>query len=126
MVTPQIGLPVDPQNFDPAQQHFGEAGTHANSPRAHFEYLYRIANKILTGSPDGMVDGTLRGFSLDQAKLRPDVAQKTDAELKLLMQEAGVWHQDRGANRAEILKRLSAPLPEEQDASQKPQSHQSA
>lgn len=81
-----------------------------DNPTAHIEYMYRVANKILTGSPDGMVDGTLVGFSLERAVLTPGVAQKTDVEVKALLKSSQVWNETTGTNKSEMLARLSAPI----------------
>lgn len=77
---------------------------------AHIEYIYRVANKILTGSPDGMVGDRLVGFSIEQAILNPDVAQKTDSELSALLKESEVWNETTGTNKQLMLQRLGAPL----------------
>ena len=54
-----------------------------------------------------MVDGKLIGFSLDQAILNPDVAQKTDAETKELLRQSGVWNEVSGMDKSEMVERLS-------------------
>lgn len=77
---------------------------------AHIEYIYRIANKILTGRPDGRVGDRLVGFSLEQAILNPDVAQKTESEVSELLKESGVWSETTGTNKQLMLQRLGAPL----------------
>ena len=87
LTTPEIGVSVDRQNYDLATGNFWEILTETNNPTKHIEYIYRTANKILTGSPDGMVDGKLVWFSLEQAILNPDVAQKTDGEVKHMLKQ---------------------------------------
>lgn len=96
--------------MDLSQQNFGEPAGVSHSETAHIEYIYRMANKILTGSPDGMVDGQLVGFSLEQAIRFPDVPQKTDTELSELLQHSGVWEQTSGTNKQRMLERLAAPV----------------
>ena len=59
LVTPDIGVPIDRQNYDLATSNFGEMLGETHNPTKHIEYIYRTANKILTGRPDGMVDGKL-------------------------------------------------------------------
>lgn len=72
--------------------------------------MYRIANKIITGSPDGMVDGQLVGFSLEQAIMYPDVAQKTDSERNAMLAASGVWDEFRGTDKQELAMRLESPV----------------
>ena len=67
-----------------------------------------MADKILTGSPDGIADGKLVGFSLEQAKLHPEVAQKTDAELKALLQSSKAWNETTGVNKSRVSSLLEA------------------
>lgn len=54
-----------------------------------------------------MVDGKLIGFSLDQAILNPDVAQKTDAETKELLRRSGVWTELNGVDKTKTADMLS-------------------
>ncbi len=54
-----------------------------------------------------MVDGKLIGFSIDQAILNPDVAQKSDAETKELLRRSGVWNEVGGVDKAAMQDRLS-------------------
>ena len=56
---PELGIPFEAENLDPANQNFGEPTGVTNNPTKHIEYIYRFANKIMTGSPDGFVDGQL-------------------------------------------------------------------
>ncbi len=102
-------MPFEPQNTDLSRLNFGEPSGRENAT-SHIEYIYRIANKILTGNPNGMVEDQLVGFSLDQAILTPDVQQKTDAELKALLADSGVWNETTGTNKALMLERLTAPV----------------
>lgn len=78
-------MPFEAQNTDLSELNFGEPVGLQGNQTAHIEYMYRVANKILTGSPDGMVGDKLVGFSLETAILQPDVAQKTETELKALL-----------------------------------------
>ena len=55
-----------------------------------------------------MVDGAHVGFSLDQARLRPETPQKTDGEIKALLKSSGVWNEAFGANKHKILANLGA------------------
>lgn len=64
---------------------------------------------MLTGNPDGTVDGKLIGFSLDQAILNPDVAQKTDADVKHLLKRSGAWSETIGVDRVKVEERLEEP-----------------
>jgi len=61
---------------------------------------------VLTGSSDGMVDNKLVGFSLDQAILNPDVAQKTDGEVKHLLKQSGAWSETMGVDKVTVGKKL--------------------
>jgi len=105
-----IGVPVDIQNFDLATGNFWEPASLTDNPTKHIEYIYRTANKILTGNPEGMVGGKLTWFSLEQAILNPDVAQKTDGELKALLLSSGVWNETTGVDKVEMLGELAKPL----------------
>jgi len=53
-----------------------------------------------------MVNGKLVGFSLEQAILNPDVAQKTDGEVKELLTSSGVWSETTGVNKAKLKENL--------------------
>jgi len=110
LVIPEIGVTFDIQNIDIANQNFGEPLGETHNPTKHIEYIYRIANKVLTGNPDGMVDGKLVWYSLDQAILNPEVAQKNDAEMKQLLTSSWVWSENTGVNRATLTEKLSKPL----------------
>lgn len=57
-----------------------------------------------------MVNGQLVGFSLEQAIMYPDVAQKTDSERNAMLAESGVWDEFRGTNKQEMKARLEAPV----------------
>ena len=50
------------------------------------------------------------GFSLEMAILNPDIAQKTDAELKQLLIQSGVWSDTTGVNKAKMLENLEKPI----------------
>jgi len=64
----------------------------------------------LTGSADGMIDGKLIGFSLQQAILNPDVAQKTDGEVKHLLKQSGAWSEGMGVDKVKVEKILAKPM----------------
>ena len=49
-------------------------------------------------------------FSLDQAILNPDVAQKTEAETKELLLRSGVWNEVSGIDRAAMRDLLTTPM----------------
>jgi hypothetical protein len=57
-----------------------------------------------------MTDGKLIGFSLDQAILNPDVAQKTDGEVKHLLKQSGAWSEGMGVDKAKVEKILVKPI----------------
>jgi len=105
-----IGVPVEIQNYDLAQSNFWEPASVTDNPTKHIEYIYRTANKILTGNPDGMVDGKLVWFSLEQAIRTPNVAQKTDGELKALLTGSGMWNETTGVDKAKMLDELAKPI----------------
>jgi len=54
-----------------------------------------------------MVDNKLVGFSLEQAIRNPDVAQKTDGEVKHLLKQSGAWSETMGVDKVKMLGRLS-------------------
>jgi len=56
-----------------------------------------------------MVDNKLVGFSLDQAILNPDVAQKTDGEVKHLLKQSGTWSETMGVDRVKVGERIAEP-----------------
>jgi len=56
------------------------------------------------------VEGKLIGFSLDQAILNPDVAQKTDGEVKHLLKQSGAWSEMMGVDRVKVEERLGEPI----------------
>ena len=109
-ITPDIGVPFDRQNLDLASGNFWEPLSDTNNPTKHIEYIYRIANKVLTWNPEGTVDGKLIGFSLDQAIANPDVAQKTDGEVKHLLKRSGAWSETMGVDRVKVGERLMEPI----------------
>lgn len=74
---------------------------------AHMENLYRMANVIVTGRADGMVDGRLLGFSLDPNLMKTDSQPKTRSEVHSLLYEAGVWNETTGPNKEAVRMRLS-------------------
>jgi len=57
-----------------------------------------------------MIGDKLVGFSLDQAILNPDVAQKTEAETKELLLRSGVWTDIGEINKVALADRLADPL----------------
>jgi hypothetical protein len=65
---------------------------------------------VLTGSPDGIVDDKLVGFSLEQAILNPHIAQKTDGEVKHLLKQSGAWNETMGVDKAKVGASLSKPM----------------
>jgi len=56
-----------------------------------------------------MVHDKLVGFSLDQAILNPDIAQKTDGEVKHLLKQSGVWDETMGVDKVKVGERLAEP-----------------
>jgi hypothetical protein len=52
------------------------------------------------------VNGKLIGFSLEQAILNPDVAQKTDGEVKHLLKQSGAWSETMGVDKARVEEKL--------------------
>jgi len=65
---------------------------------------------VLTGNPEGKVNGKLVGFSLEQAILNPDVPQKTDADVKHLLKRSGAWSETMGVNRMKVEEKLEEPI----------------
>ena len=65
-----------------------------------------MANVIVTGRADGMVDGRLLGFSLDPNLMKSDSQPKTRSEVHSLLQGAGVWNETLGAKKEIIRQRL--------------------
>jgi len=110
VMTVNIGDTFDIWNINLATNDFWESLWETNSPTKHLENMYRIANKVLTGSPDGMVDGELIGFDLDPNKLKTGVAQKTETEVMALLKWSGVWSESAGTNKQEVRRRLAEPL----------------
>lgn len=107
-ITPDIWVPFDRQNLDLASGNFWETLSDTNNPTKHIEYIYRIANKVLTWSSDGIVDDKLIGFSLDQAIRNPDVPQKTDADVKHLLKQSGVWSETMGVDKVKVWESISS------------------
>ena len=46
------------------------------------------------------------GFSLNQVITNPDVAQKTDGEVKHLLKRSGAWSETMGVDRVKVGERL--------------------
>lgn len=112
IMTINIGDTFDIGNINLASNDFWESLWETNSPTKHIENMYRVANKLLTGSPDGMVDGELVGFDLDPNKLKTGVAQKTETEMMALLKGSWVWSEAAGTNKQAVRKRLADPLPQ--------------
>lgn len=65
---------------------------------------------MLTGNPEGKIDGKLIGFSLEQVIMNPDVPQKTDADVKYLLKRSGAWSETMGVDRVKIEEKLQEPI----------------
>ena len=63
LLIPDLGAPFDTGNFDPSSNNFGEPLSESDNPTRHLEYIYRIANKAISGDPN-------EPFSLDPIMLR--------------------------------------------------------
>lgn len=111
----EIGTDFDFWNIDLANNNFWESIWETYSPTAHLENLMRVANKITTWSPDGIIDWVLVGYSLDPNMLKMWVAQKTESEMIALLQWVwiegwGVWSETAGTNKEKVRERLKAPI----------------
>ena len=68
-------------------------------------------NKGLTGNPEGLNEqGELVGFSLADAIRNPDAQTKTEAEIKHIMKQGGIWSEATGFNKEQAIKNLTKPL----------------
>ena len=106
-LVPDLGVPFNPQNVDPAKQNFGEPITETNSLPKFTEYVYRFVNKGATGNPEGKdADGNVIGFSLDAVIQNPNAQLKTQTEIRKMMEEGGVWSEATGFNRNAAMQNL--------------------
>lgn len=109
LLIPELDVPFDTGNFDPSSNNFGETASESDNPTRHLEYIYRIANKVISGDPSGP-------FSLDPIILRtgnPQPIAASQSARASLLSGVGLIGGAGMVNKDLVRERLSAPIDRE-------------